>query len=170
MTTTTPTNSQQRQQQPNPQSDISSSSSSSSVPSYPSNNTSASAETASTTATQQSVTTVPQSTPQESANATTTATYTRRSTVSKGKYTLADFQILRTLGTGSFGRVHLVRSVHNNRYYAIKVLKSPNCPHAPGRAHQRRAANAQARRASLLNPHVGYLSRLLQFVHGHGLY
>lgn len=46
-----------------------------------------------------------------------------RSTVSKGKYSLIDFQILRTLGTGSFGRVHLVRSVHNNRYYAIKVLK-----------------------------------------------
>jgi protein kinase A len=46
-----------------------------------------------------------------------------RSTVSKGKYSLKDFQILRTLGTGSFGRVHLVRSVHNNRYYAIKVLK-----------------------------------------------
>ncbi|KAL6942388.1 cAMP-dependent protein kinase catalytic subunit [Hanseniaspora vineae] len=47
----------------------------------------------------------------------------QRSTVSKGKYTLQDFQIMRTLGTGSFGRVHLVRSVHNNRYYAIKVLK-----------------------------------------------
>ena len=30
---------------------------------------------------------------------------------------------MRTLGTGSFGRVHLVRSVHNGRYYAIKVLK-----------------------------------------------
>lgn len=47
----------------------------------------------------------------------------QRSTVSKGKYSLADFQIMRTLGTGSFGRVHLVRSVHNGRYYAIKVLK-----------------------------------------------
>lgn len=46
-----------------------------------------------------------------------------RSTVSKGKYSFTDFQILRTLGTGSFGRVHLVRSVHNSRYYAIKVLK-----------------------------------------------
>lgn len=46
-----------------------------------------------------------------------------RSTVSKGKYSLSDFQIQRTLGTGSFGRVHLVRSIHNNRYYAIKVLK-----------------------------------------------
>lgn len=55
--------------------------------------------------------------------ATTTSVLPRRSTVSKGKYTLADFLILRTLGTGSFGRVHLVRSVHNNRFYAIKVLK-----------------------------------------------
>ncbi|ODV94047.1 hypothetical protein PACTADRAFT_76693 [Pachysolen tannophilus NRRL Y-2460] len=33
--------------------------------------------------------------------------------MTKGKYKLSDFQILRTLGTGSFGRVHLVRSVHN---------------------------------------------------------
>ena len=47
----------------------------------------------------------------------------QKSLVSKGKYTLHDFQIMRTLGTGSFGRVHLVRSVHNGRYYAIKVLK-----------------------------------------------
>lgn len=43
--------------------------------------------------------------------------------MSKGKYALSDFAIMRTLGTGSFGRVHLVRSVHNGRYYAIKVLK-----------------------------------------------
>lgn len=41
----------------------------------------------------------------------------------KGKYTLGDFDILRTLGTGSFGRVHLVQSKHNQRFYAIKVLK-----------------------------------------------
>ncbi|KAH3660554.1 hypothetical protein OGAPHI_007140 [Ogataea philodendri] len=47
----------------------------------------------------------------------------QRSTVSKGKYSLKDFIIMRTLGTGSFGRVHLVKSVHNNRFYAIKVLK-----------------------------------------------
>ncbi|KAG7562014.1 hypothetical protein FFLO_02569 [Filobasidium floriforme] len=39
-----------------------------------------------------------------------------------GRYALADFQIERTLGTGSFGRVHLVRSKHNGRFYAIKVL------------------------------------------------
>lgn len=41
----------------------------------------------------------------------------------KGKYTLTDFDLLRTVGTGSFGRVHLVQSKHNQRFYAIKVLK-----------------------------------------------
>lgn len=41
----------------------------------------------------------------------------------KGKYSLPDFALKRTLGTGSFGRVHLVQSNHNNRFYAIKVLK-----------------------------------------------
>ena len=45
--------------------------------------------------------------------------------VTKGKYSLADFDILRTLGTGSFGRVHLVQSKHNQRFYAVKVLKKP---------------------------------------------
>lgn len=45
------------------------------------------------------------------------------SRVTKGKYSLADFEIQRTLGTGSFGRVHLVQSKHNQRYYAVKVLK-----------------------------------------------
>ena len=41
----------------------------------------------------------------------------------KGKYSLTDFTIKRTLGTGSFGRVHLVQSNHNQRFYAVKVLK-----------------------------------------------
>ena len=36
---------------------------------------------------------------------------------------LTDFRLLRTLGTGSFGRVHLIQSKHNGRYYAMKVLK-----------------------------------------------
>jgi len=40
-----------------------------------------------------------------------------------GRYALSDFAVMRTLGTGSFGRVHLVRSRHNSRFYAIKVLK-----------------------------------------------
>ena len=43
--------------------------------------------------------------------------------ITKGKYTLQDFSLQRTLGTGSFGRVHLVQSKHNQRYYAVKVLK-----------------------------------------------
>ncbi|KAB8210002.1 kinase-like domain-containing protein [Aspergillus parasiticus] len=41
----------------------------------------------------------------------------------KGKYSLEDFSLQRTLGTGSFGRVHLVQSKHNHRFYAVKVLK-----------------------------------------------
>jgi protein kinase A len=49
------------------------------------------------------------------------AARTERTT--KGKYSLEDFAIQRTLGTGSFGRVHLVQSKHNHRFYAIKVLK-----------------------------------------------
>ncbi|KDQ56397.1 hypothetical protein JAAARDRAFT_132421 [Jaapia argillacea MUCL 33604] len=40
----------------------------------------------------------------------------------KADYRLSDFLIQRTLGMGSFGRVHLVRSKHNLRFYAIKVL------------------------------------------------
>lgn len=41
----------------------------------------------------------------------------------KGKYSQEDFTLQRTLGTGSFGRVHLVQSKHNHRFYAMKVLK-----------------------------------------------
>ncbi|KAK4517095.1 uncharacterized protein ATC70_000425 [Mucor velutinosus] len=36
---------------------------------------------------------------------------------------LDDFNLQRTLGTGSFGRVHLIQSKINKRYYALKVLK-----------------------------------------------
>ncbi|CDK27421.1 unnamed protein product [Kuraishia capsulata CBS 1993] len=43
--------------------------------------------------------------------------------VTKGRYSINDFQLIRTLGTGSFGRVHLVRSVHNGRFYAMKVFR-----------------------------------------------
>ncbi|KAI5796409.1 kinase-like domain-containing protein, partial [Peziza echinospora] len=51
---------------------------------------------------------------------TQAATVTR---TTRGKYSLSDFTIQRTLGTGSFGRVHLVQSRHNLRFYAVKVLK-----------------------------------------------
>lgn len=42
-----------------------------------------------------------------------------------GRYALSDFKMVRTLGTGSFGRVHLVMSTYNSRYYAIKVRGAP---------------------------------------------
>ncbi|KAI9353712.1 kinase-like domain-containing protein [Obelidium mucronatum] len=41
----------------------------------------------------------------------------------KQKYSFADLSIDRTLGTGSFGRVHLVRLKTTGKYYAMKVLK-----------------------------------------------
>ncbi|KAI5985253.1 hypothetical protein EDD15DRAFT_2109781, partial [Pisolithus albus] len=40
----------------------------------------------------------------------------------KASYKLVNFIIHQNLGTGSFGRVHLVRSRYNHRFYAIKVL------------------------------------------------
>jgi hypothetical protein len=45
------------------------------------------------------------------------------STIAKTKYTLNDFKIDRTLGTGSFGRVHMVKLKSTGKYYAMKVLK-----------------------------------------------
>lgn len=60
---------------------------------------------------------------QSSSNHQHSASTSSTARVTKGKYTLNDFDILRTLGTGSFGRVHLVQSKHNQRFYAIKVLK-----------------------------------------------
>ncbi len=41
----------------------------------------------------------------------------------KVKATLQDFIIDRTLGTGSFGRVHLVKFKPQNKFCAMKVLK-----------------------------------------------
>ncbi|KAF9428763.1 camp-dependent protein kinase catalytic subunit [Podila epigama] len=38
-------------------------------------------------------------------------------------FQLSDFTMNRTIGTGSCGRVHLVQSVYNSRFYALKVLK-----------------------------------------------
>ncbi|RNA12448.1 cAMP-dependent kinase catalytic subunit beta isoform X4, partial [Brachionus plicatilis] len=35
---------------------------------------------------------------------------------------LEDFERKRTLGTGSFGRVMLVRNLKSNKYYAMKIL------------------------------------------------
>ncbi|KAJ3210206.1 cAMP-dependent protein kinase [Entophlyctis luteolus] len=38
-------------------------------------------------------------------------------------YTLADFQFIRTLGTGTFGRVYLVRYKNTDKFFAMKMLK-----------------------------------------------
>ena len=58
-----------------------------------------------------------------STTSTATSSQTATSRTTKGKYSLTDFTLKRTLGTGSFGRVHLVQSNHNQRFYAVKVLK-----------------------------------------------
>ncbi|TFK87405.1 kinase-like protein [Polyporus arcularius HHB13444] len=55
----------------------------------------------------------------------------------KGSYRLSDFIIQRTLGTGSFGRVHLVRSKHNLRFYAIKVLNKDKIVRMKQESHTR---------------------------------
>ncbi|CAO3627576.1 unnamed protein product [Cunninghamella blakesleeana] len=38
-------------------------------------------------------------------------------------YSLSEFNLIRTVGTGSFGRVYISRSKRNSQLYAIKVLK-----------------------------------------------
>ncbi|KAJ3415698.1 protein kinase A catalytic subunit [Chytridiales sp. JEL 0842] len=38
-------------------------------------------------------------------------------------YRLSDFQLLKTLGTGTFGRVYLARFRTSEQYYAMKMLK-----------------------------------------------
>lgn len=40
-----------------------------------------------------------------------------------GKISLQDFDIIRTLGTGSFGRVKFAKSRIDGQYYAIKLMK-----------------------------------------------
>lgn len=42
---------------------------------------------------------------------------------SKKKIDLKDYDLLQTLGTGSFGRVRLAREKANGRYFAMKILK-----------------------------------------------
>ena len=61
--------------------------------------------------------------PAHNANATSNAQPARQERTTRGKYSQEDFLLQRTLGTGSFGRVHLVQSKHNHRFYAMKVLK-----------------------------------------------
>lgn len=67
--------------------------------------------------------TVPTATVNHASNHASTVNQPQAMRQTKGKYTLGDFNFQRTLGTGSFGRVHLVQSKHNQRFYAVKVLK-----------------------------------------------
>jgi serine/threonine protein kinase len=65
----------------------------------------------------------------ESAHGTTTENITAEEIIDSDvtrphcQLKLDNFKVQRTLGTGSFGRVHLIQSKINKRYYALKVLK-----------------------------------------------
>ncbi|RNA16933.1 cAMP-dependent kinase catalytic subunit alpha-like [Brachionus plicatilis] len=41
---------------------------------------------------------------------------------SNDKFSLIDFELKRTIGTGSFSRVMLVRNLKSNQHYAMKIL------------------------------------------------
>ncbi|KAI0821152.1 kinase-like domain-containing protein [Irpex lacteus] len=68
-----------------------------------------------------------------------------------GSYRLSDFIIHRTLGTGSFGRVHLVRSKHNLRFYAIKVLSKEKIVRMKQVSHTK---NEQAMLQAVTHPFI----------------
>ena len=36
---------------------------------------------------------------------------------------IASFKLIRTIGRGAFGRVYLAKNVHNEKLYALKVIK-----------------------------------------------
>jgi protein kinase A len=57
--------------------------------------------------------------------------------------TLDDFERLKTLGTGSFGRVMLVQHKANKTHYAMKILdkqKVSSSPHLPPAVNSRERA------------------------------
>lgn len=51
------------------------------------------------------------------------ADFLRRSTEPGPRSSLADFEIVRTLGTGSFGRVFLAKQRSNGQHVALKILE-----------------------------------------------
>lgn len=42
---------------------------------------------------------------------------------SRVKVSMDDFELLQTLGTGSFGRVRLAKDKSSGKYFAMKILK-----------------------------------------------
>jgi len=119
----------------------------------------------------------------------------RAPTRPKGTYRLADFIIQRTLGTGSFGRVHLGKAVislvtvsflrllstvcskHNLRFYAIKVLNKERIARMKQIEHTN---NEQQMLASVQHPFIinlwgvfqdpGNLYMVMDFVPGGELF
>ena len=41
---------------------------------------------------------------------------------------MEDFELVRVIGKGSFGKVTLVRKKNDQKLYALKVLSKPNIP------------------------------------------
>ena len=56
-------------------------------------------------------------------DALTGGTKTTVTTSAKSKLNVNDLHIMNTLGSGSFGRVHLVRTKLDNKFYAMKALR-----------------------------------------------
>jgi protein kinase X len=90
------------------------------------------ATTAATTTTIQPPVSTPQATatptaahPASSSSTTTTTTTTTVPAVAttRHRYSLEDFELLATLGTGTFGRVRLVRLRERGSFHALKILK-----------------------------------------------
>ncbi len=44
----------------------------------------------------------------------------------KNKVTIEDFELIRVIGKGSFGKVTLVKKKDNSKMYAMKVLITPS--------------------------------------------
>lgn len=83
--------------------------------------------------------------------------------VSQNKMKLSDFEMVRTLGTGSFGRVKFAKSRTDGQYYAVKFMKKHDIiklkqgtlacflafiTHGSG-SHQRREINYAAAESSV---------------------
>ena len=83
-----------------------------------------------------------------------------------GKLSLKDFEISRTLGTGSFGRVHLVKyRGDTEEYYAMKVMKKSKIVELKQVDHTINERNILAR---LKHPFIVHL--FCTFQDAHNLY
>ena len=51
-----------------------------------------------------------------------TSIFTSRSSIDSSNISLEDFETLKLLGKGSYGKVYLVKNINSNKVYAMKVL------------------------------------------------